>query len=276
MLDLKTILLPVDFSDRSRGVAPYVKAFASLFGSQLVLLHVQDSHRGSRSGQTDQTKTQLESFCSKELQGLSVTPEIVEGDPATKIVEYAHDKHADLIMMPTRGYGRYRRFLLGSETAKVLHDCDCPVWTSVHAEETPPAESVSLRKVACAVDLGPHTEPVLSWASGFTSACNGRLLVIHVTRSIEPIVAEASAPDLQIELLRRAKEDIADRLAKLKVEAEISVASGPVTEEIYNHAARFAANLLIIGRHAAKGLGGRLHPHAYAIIRESLCPVVSI
>ena len=62
----------------------------------------------------------------------------------------------------------------------------------------------------------------------------------------------------------------------LKFQAEIAVESGSVSEETYNHAARFAADLLIIGRHAPKGIAGRLHPHAYAIIRESLCPVISI
>ena len=39
--------------------------------------------------------------------------------------------------MPTHGYGPFRRFILGSNTAKVLHDADCPVWTGVHVEEIP-------------------------------------------------------------------------------------------------------------------------------------------
>ncbi len=42
--------------------------------------------------------------------------------------------------MPTHGYGPFRRFILGSVTAKVLHDADCPVWTGVHLEEAPPIE----------------------------------------------------------------------------------------------------------------------------------------
>ncbi|MBV8550609.1 MAG: universal stress protein [Acidobacteriaceae bacterium] len=276
MFTLRKILLPVDFSDRSRGMAPYAKAFASPFRSQLVLFHVEDSHRALRAEQTHQIKAQLESFSSKEFQGLSAISELVEGDPATKIVEYARAEQVDLIMMPTRGCGPYRRFLLGSQTAKVLHDSDCPIWTSVHADETLPTESVSYRKIASAVDLGSHTEPVLLWASGLASAFDARLLVIHVTRSVEPIVAEASMPDRQVELVRCATEQLTDLVKKLKVQAEIVVGSGSVIEETYNYAARFAADLLIIGRHEAKGLAGRLNPHAYALIRESLCPVVSI
>ena len=36
--------------------------------------------------------------------------------------------------MPTHGFGPLRRFLLGSVAAKVLHDAQCPVWTSVHTD----------------------------------------------------------------------------------------------------------------------------------------------
>jgi hypothetical protein len=35
----------------------------------------------------------------------------------------------DMVIMPAREVEPVRRFLLGSVTAKVLHDVDCPVWT---------------------------------------------------------------------------------------------------------------------------------------------------
>ncbi len=35
----------------------------------------------------------------------------------------------DLIMMPTHGGRHFRSLLIGSVTAKVLHDVRCPVWT---------------------------------------------------------------------------------------------------------------------------------------------------
>jgi nucleotide-binding universal stress UspA family protein len=46
----------------------------------------------------------------------------------------ARESAFDLIMMPTRGRGRFRAALLGSVTAKVLHDSACAVWTAAHAE----------------------------------------------------------------------------------------------------------------------------------------------
>ena len=40
MFSLEKILLPVDFSDHSKGAARYAKALASRAQSQLTLLHV--------------------------------------------------------------------------------------------------------------------------------------------------------------------------------------------------------------------------------------------
>ncbi len=60
------------------------------------------------------------------------------GGVADSIVEFAREMHADLIVIPTRGFGPPRPFLIGSVTAKVLHDALCPVWISPHPKELGP------------------------------------------------------------------------------------------------------------------------------------------
>ena len=56
----------------------------------------------------------------KEFADLNVDRVAEIGDPAETITRYAHTQGADLIMMPTHGYGPFRSLLLGSVTAKVL------------------------------------------------------------------------------------------------------------------------------------------------------------
>jgi hypothetical protein len=71
----------------------------------------------------------------KEAFGdLLVTRSVISGDPAKVIVDYAADHRIDLIVMPTHGRGAFRSLLLGSVTAKVLHDSNCAVLTTAHAE----------------------------------------------------------------------------------------------------------------------------------------------
>ena len=59
------------------------------------------------------------------------------GDAATRIAEVERERGLDLIVMPTHA-GVFRRMLLGSTTAKVLNDADCPVLTTQHAETIVP------------------------------------------------------------------------------------------------------------------------------------------
>src|SRR5580704_10039160 len=74
------------------------------------------------------------------------------GEPALHITEYARQKKAGLIMMATHGYGPLRSPLLGSITAKALHDAACPVWTTAHAGETAINAARPWRLMICVVD----------------------------------------------------------------------------------------------------------------------------
>ena len=61
-----------------------------------------------------------------QLEGIAVTRVLLRGDPAREIVEAAQFHNADLIVMSTRGEGVLYRLLLGSVTAKVLHESPVP------------------------------------------------------------------------------------------------------------------------------------------------------
>ena len=192
MPSLAHILLPVDFSERSSGAARCARLLSAHFGSTLTVLHVLPPPQyefgamdvsGSMLGElyfnrSAQAVRDLAAFTSAELPGIPATPVVVEGDPAATIVSYAHDHGVDLILMPTHGYGPFRRFILGSNTAKVLHDADCPVWTGVHIAEAP-APSAPVECVLCAVDLGPGSGRTIEWASWLSAAFGARLTLIH-------------------------------------------------------------------------------------------------
>ena len=75
---------------------------------------------------------------TEDLRHLRVKTLVEHGEAAQKIIQCAAANHVDLIMIPTQGMGIYRRLILGSTSAKVLHDADCPVWTGVHLENAPP------------------------------------------------------------------------------------------------------------------------------------------
>jgi nucleotide-binding universal stress UspA family protein len=132
-----------------------------------------------------EARRHVDSFLSSEFENVRVSRRMLDGDPATVIVDYIAQNAVDLVMLPTHGYGPFRRFLLGSVTAKVLHDAKCPVWTSTHlpAIPTPPA---AYRNVLCALDLKQDSLTVLRWAVEFAHENGATLTLAHAMPGAKP------------------------------------------------------------------------------------------
>ncbi len=220
-------------------------------------------------------RERLESFLADDFRGIHVTRVVEEGDPARKIVEFAHAQGTRLIVMPTHGYGPFRRFLLGSVTAKVLHDADCPVLTGVHMENPPASVEGMPQNILCAVDLGPQMEKVLSWAADAASALNSRLTVVHALPKPDAGEARYFDQEWRWALADEAKQRI-KRCIGIETDRDLILENGEVPGVIHRAAESVKAGLVVIGRHAGSGILGRLRDHGYAIIRESPCPVISV
>lgn len=289
MPSLSKILLPVDFSERSVGATRYASLLARHFQSELTLLHtltplhdefgalevagtmLVDVYR-ARAGQA---AAELEAFMAEALAGLNVHRVVLHGDPAEEIVRFAHNEHTSLIAMATHGYGPFRRFILGSNTAKVLHDADCPVWTGVHLEDNRAAAPGPIRSILCALDLGPQSSKTLAWADWLRQEFDARLTVIHATAS-GPDVADESDRAWRTRVHESAEAELQLIQRDTGAHAEIFLEAGEPARVICSEAMRVQADVLVIGRGSAAGVFGRLRTNAYAIIRQSPCPVVSV
>jgi nucleotide-binding universal stress UspA family protein len=287
MNSLAKILLPVDFSERSALAVRYARELALQFHSELILAHVLPplhSEYGMQiagsmlvdvyRSRTDQAERDLNAFEPGALAGLKVRRVLLHGDPASKIVEFAREEHIDLIAMPTHGYGPFRRFILGSNTAKVLHDADCPVWTGVHIEEVIPV-AAPFAKILCAVDLGPQSARALGWASWLQREFQGHLTLIHaIAAHAEPL--DESDLRWRTGMREIAEEELLRLQREIGAEADLLLEAGEPTRVICSAALRVGAGTVIIGRGSAAGNFGRLRTNSYAIIRQSPCPVVSV
>jgi nucleotide-binding universal stress UspA family protein len=290
MQSISRIVTPVDFSERSTGAARCAGFLAAHFGAELVLLHVLPpppydlgplDAGGSMlaelyRNQAERAARDLETFDIGRLAGVVGRRVTVEGDPAEKIVEFAQAEQAGLIVMATHGFGPFRRFILGSNTAKVLHDADCPVWTGVHMEKMSTEEPIALRQVLCAVDLGPQSSKTLCWAALLARRFDARLTLMHGLACGAADSGDVSQREWQ-RTIRKAAETELTRLQEfVHTDSELLIESGEPAQAICAAALRLAADVLVIGRGSAAGSFGRLRTNAYAIIRQSPCPVVSV
>src|SRR5690349_626839 len=287
---LSKILVPVEFSGMCQGAARYAEALAAFFNAEMTLAHVvmpviaygsPEALAYSTVGELAAerrtlAKTHLEMFLADGLEGIPRIRVVLEGDPATRIVEYAYKGNFDLIVMPTHGYGPFRRFLLGSVTAKVLHDAGCPVWTGPHMEGAPDYPRISFRRVLCAIDLGPHSASVLDWAAKFAREYGADLDIVHaIPTSTVSVGGFYFDPEWRVQVENEARDRIAYLRQDLGIKGEVRVETGEVATAVRAVAEDSHADLVVVGR-THGGVLGRLRANAYAIIRDSPCPVTAV
>ena len=290
---ISRILMPVAFSDRCRNTVPYAEALAVHFHAELVLLHVVEPLIGTYvSGEAmayssvadddgqrvAHAEKRLSEIAAAGMGGeLTLETVVLRGDPAREIVNLAHARKFDLIVMPTHGHGPFRRLLLGSVTAKVLHDADCPVWTGPHLAGAAAPQPIPFRRILCGLDLGSESADVLRWAAGFARECGAQLTVVHI---LPTATAQLGGfyfdPEWSQQMAKTALRSVVAIQEEVSAPAEVMVRVGEVSEGVSHAATEWGADLLVIGRGRRAGVLGRLRATAYAILRESPCPVAAV
>jgi len=284
---ITNILFPVDFSPSCIAMAPYVKRVATLFGASVSLIHVFDpaSYNGFElyvrqpveiaEEHQKLSHDRLNSFLQAEFPVSDHPRILVDGDAATKIAETARSGF-DLIIMPTHA-GTFRRMLLGSTTAKVLNDADCPVLTSRHALSIAP-RPLEHREWLCTIGLGEDSERVLRYAHQAAAELHGDLRIIHAVQATNPTLPVQLDLEEQIQSDERqqAHQRLDDLQRRVGSHAPVRIAVGPIKEALLEAARQSDADALMIGRSPRSGAHGRLRDLTYAMVRDSPVPVLSI
>jgi nucleotide-binding universal stress UspA family protein len=289
---LSRILAPVAFSPRCRGATQYAETLACHFHSELILLHVVPPPLGIFSTpeltaystaaelteeRLEQRKGELAAYWEGQCPDISLTQEVVGGDPAREIINCACAHGVDLIVMATHGYGPFRRFLLGSVTAKVLHDAACPVWTGPHLESAPSYRNIGFHRIVCAIDLAEGSRAVLEWAGRFAREFEAELDIVHVLpHTLIQLGGMYFDPEWRQHAASAARDQICRLQQETQTPGEVFIEIGDPPVAVSDLAATRKADLLVIGRGRHSGLEGRLRANAYAILRESPCPVATI
>jgi len=141
-IEIRTILVPIDFSDNARAVMEWAAHLAGEQQSQLVLFHayhlpvefqqlegayLPPDFWANVKAEAQQSLARFEA----EVQGRSLEVESVvrEGYAATAIVDEAIEVSADLIVIGTHGLSGLKHMLLGSIAERVVQKAPCPVLT---------------------------------------------------------------------------------------------------------------------------------------------------
>ena len=140
-LELRRILVPLDFSPSSLKALHYAKAFARQFSARLVLLHVTEpvvfpSELGYAPLATEALERSFAEDAQAKLSaigaeitaaGLTVETRLRVGRPFHEIATAAAELDVDLIVIATHGFTGLTHVLLGSTAERVVRHASCPV-----------------------------------------------------------------------------------------------------------------------------------------------------
>ncbi|MBW2493292.1 MAG: universal stress protein [Deltaproteobacteria bacterium] len=141
-IEIRTILVPIDFSDSAQQIIEWAAHLAGESKSKLVLFHAYhlpvefQQLEGAYLPPDFWANVKSESQASlgrheTELRerGFDVESVVREGYAATAIVDEANELGADLIVIGTHGLSGLKHMLLGSVAERVVQKAPCPVLT---------------------------------------------------------------------------------------------------------------------------------------------------
>ena len=137
---VKTILVPIDFSDCSQDAFRYATMVAKTFDAEIVLVHVIDTmdYFVSESVNWSEVYARLEAIVKPLMEqnigeadkkGVATKGELIQGVPYDQIVKKAREVKANLIVMGTHGRTGIKHLLIGSVAERVVRTASCPVLT---------------------------------------------------------------------------------------------------------------------------------------------------
>ena len=134
MIDLKHILVPVDFDDTSDVALAYARSLAKNFGAQLHMLHVMENlflkpmANDPRDIETGIARRLTDRLTPEERESMRAVAVLKKSDtPADEIVKYANEEPIDLIIIGTHGRSGIKHLLMGSVAEKVVRTAPCPI-----------------------------------------------------------------------------------------------------------------------------------------------------
>ena len=131
------ILVPTDGSVGSAHVALQAIDLAETYGATIHVLHVVDESVralvagfGDEAAFEDRGREAVERVAKMARHhGIDVETAVESGDPAERIVDYADEIDADLIVLGTHGRSGVTRRLIGSVAENVVRQANPPVMT---------------------------------------------------------------------------------------------------------------------------------------------------
>lgn len=287
------VIVPFDFTPACQGALRHAATIAEHEGADLYCIHVYEDFLsyyeiGASTAYALDRASVDEIRERLEREAVDVEPEaakrsrwtveVLEGNPAFRIAERTSMLSSPLVVLPTHGRGRFRRFLLGSVANKLLHDLDCPVLTGLHLDKPERFPQSGYSQVLCAVGMHAGSESVIRAAAEVSRSWEAHLTIVNAVNIFRggPIRVTEIPTELRRHYLESTEREIREILTRNGIQADVRVELQAPDAYVPEVAAELGADLLVAGRGHVKGPAAPFRHRVFDLIRESPAPVLSV
>jgi nucleotide-binding universal stress UspA family protein len=133
------ILVPVDGSDNSYRALDAALFLSEKLGSNITVIHVMEDvpvlyieSQKLLSELLENYKKEKQDILSKcseiaTKKGVTIKTVLLQGNPASIILGFSKKEKYDIVIMGSRGMGKFKEIILGSVSSKIVHHSSCPV-----------------------------------------------------------------------------------------------------------------------------------------------------
>jgi nucleotide-binding universal stress UspA family protein len=133
------ILVPVDGSDNSYKALEAALVLSEKLGSNISVVNVMEqvpiTHIESEKLLNElleaykKENQEILSKCSDiaHQKGITIKTVLLQGNPAPVILDYSKKENFDLVIMGSRGMGKFKELILGSVSSKIVHHSPCAI-----------------------------------------------------------------------------------------------------------------------------------------------------
>jgi nucleotide-binding universal stress UspA family protein len=301
-LQIKTILVPLDFSRASIQALKYAIPFGREFGAVIHLVHVQPTHEltaitnvcGLMLNRIDAIALMQDRLSEALRRQGRFCPDnchVVSGRPFEEICKLAREIQADLIILPTRGLSRLKHAVLGSTAERVVRHAPCPVliprgaeFKSITWSSAAATTEIELRKILVPVDFTECSLAGVKYAARLAKDTGATLRLFHVVFPYPQLFAVDRVGAGLTPLIKTAKARAREEMAALLeigflrgISCETEIQTGPVIDEICDESSRTGIDLVVTSTHGCTGfMHAVIGSVAEHVVRHAECPVIII
>ena len=297
MLQLSSILVPLDGSSFAEQALPFARQLALASGASLRLAYAHTPATTGDPGvefrlfdpkeeQVRQNELAYLETMAKRLTnggGLHVECALLKGTTAPALEDYVERTGTDLVVMTSHGRGGIGRLMLGNVADQLVRRLNVPVLVIRPGEKASPAES-QRRRILVPLDGSPLAESIMEEAKTFARITESELMLVMIVLPLPillppyawPPETLTQSPEHRELAARQYLEAVMKQLKNegLAVQSRVRTAR-KVTREILQVAKDEECNMVAMATHGSSGLDRMmLGSVADQVVRHADIPVL--